>query len=329
MLISVVIPVYNVKEYLNKCVDSVLANDCADCEIILVDDGSTDGVCPEICDDYERSYPELIKAIHKQNGGLGDARNVGVEHSNGEYVLFVDSDDYIEPDMLACLKEAIDTYRADAVAFGYRIVEGDIKTDRLDSFLPEKEPLTLAENKRMLFAAPNAVTKLWRREFLLETGITYPSRVWYEDIRTTLKLIAKAKSVVYIHRPFYNYLVRDGSITHNANIRRNREIIDAFEDLVVWYREKGLFEKYRDELCKLCIDHLYIAGSVRVIRAEPKNALTGEFRDYIEREFPNYMQNPYLCELPRLHKLILKLLNRKKYKTIGILFAVKDKLKRG
>ena len=105
MKISIVVPVYNVKDYLPKCIDSILVQDCSDCEIILVDDGSTDGESGAICDRYAQAHPDLIRAIHKPNGGLGDARNVGQAHATGEYILFLDSDDYIAEDTLEKLKE--------------------------------------------------------------------------------------------------------------------------------------------------------------------------------------------------------------------------------
>ena len=103
MIFSVVIPVYNVKDYLPKCVDSVLAQDFDDYELVLVDDGSTDGESGAICDRYAAAHPERIRVIHKPNGGLGDARNVGLEAAAGEYLVFIDSDDYIGAGMLRTL----------------------------------------------------------------------------------------------------------------------------------------------------------------------------------------------------------------------------------
>ena len=99
MFLSIIIPVYNVEKYLEKCVESILGQVEDDCEIILVDDGSTDGVCPELCDKYAEKYPEKVRVIHKLNGGVGDARNVGVENSKGDYICFIDSDDYVLPGM--------------------------------------------------------------------------------------------------------------------------------------------------------------------------------------------------------------------------------------
>ena len=101
MVLSVVIPVYNVAQYLEQCVDSVLASQETDYEILLVDDGSTDGVCPGICDRYALANPDRIRVIHQENQGLGGARNTGLAQALGEYVFFVDSDDYLAPEALS------------------------------------------------------------------------------------------------------------------------------------------------------------------------------------------------------------------------------------
>ena len=108
MRFSLIVPVYNVADYLQKCIDSILKNDCSDCEIILVDDGSTDGLSSEICDRNASAYPHLIRTIHQQNKGLGGARNTGIQQAKGEYLFFVDSDDTIAPNALAYLSEAIE-----------------------------------------------------------------------------------------------------------------------------------------------------------------------------------------------------------------------------
>ena len=118
MIFSVVIPVYNVKDYLPKCIDSVLAQDFEDYEVILIDDGSTDGESGAICDRYAAAHPERIRAIHKPNGGVGEARNVGIEAAQGEYLIFIDSDDYIAPNMFRVLADAVARFGSDIIGFG-------------------------------------------------------------------------------------------------------------------------------------------------------------------------------------------------------------------
>lgn len=325
MRFSIVIPVYNVKDYLEKCVQSVLAQGCADYEIILVDDGSTDG-SSALCDILAAHHPERIRVIHKPNGGLGDARNVGLEHALGEYLVFLDSDDYIDPSMLEELSQQVDKTHADIITFGFAVDNNGDTSQIIIDPLPEDRIFTLADTPQLLLALPNAWNRIYTRRLFLETGIRYPGRVWYEDIRTTTKLFAQAKSVVSVHRPYYYYVVRENSITRNKNIARNREIIDAFDDLLRYYRENGLFERYHDELCRLTIDHVFLAASVRVLMADPSHPLLDELQQYTRQHFPNFTKNRYLPQLPRTKKLAFRLLMHRRYRTLAMLFRAKERL---
>lgn len=325
MKFSVVIPVYNVKDYLEKCVDSVLAQEDKDFEILLIDDGSTDGVCPAICDRYAAEYPEIIRVIHQVNGGLGAARNTGIEAAKGEYLVFVDSDDHLLPGLLKDVSETLARRACDIVDFGFQVVREDgTITETHAGELPSDQLLTLKEYPQMLLVLPSAWRRVYRRALFVDTGIRYPSRVWYEDIRTTLKLFAAAESVVSIPKPYYAYLVRDGSITRNNNVQRNAEILEAFDDLRTWFTQQGLWETYYDQFTRLAVDHILLAASVRVIRIDPQSALIQTFRDYMDAQFPSWQNCPLLGSLPKQHKLILKLLDGKHYRTIRGLFAIKD-----
>ena len=135
MIFSVVIPVYNVKDYLPKCIDSVLAQDFEDYEVILIDDGSTDGESGAICDRYAAAHPERIRAIHKPNGGVGEARNVGIEAAQGEYLIFIDSDDYIAPNMFRVLADAVARFGSDIIGFGAALEANGVVVKELDNAL--------------------------------------------------------------------------------------------------------------------------------------------------------------------------------------------------
>ena len=323
MRFSVVIPAYNVAEYLEKCVSSVRAQTFGDWEAILVDDGSTDGVTGALCDRLDREGGDRFRVIHQENGGLGAARNTGIEAAKGEYLVFLDSDDYIAPEMLEKLNDRIDRTHCDLYTFGFR-VDKDGNTDEIHlDDLPADKPFTLAEYPRLLLATPNAWNRIYRTEFFRNSGIRYPGRVWFEDIRTTMKLFALAESIEAVQEPFYYYLVREGSITRNAKAERNREILDAFEDLLAFYRENNLFDRYQKELCRLAIDHIYLAASVRVLRIDRKSPLLSEFAAYMEQEFPGYCSNCYLGELSKARRLVFALLEKKRYGTLALLFRIK------
>lgn len=320
MLFSIVIPVYNVADYLQPCVDSVLKNDCTDCEILLIDDGSTDGKSGALCDEIAEQHPDLIRVIHQENRGLGGARNTGIEVAHGEYLLFVDSDDTIASDCLARLSEEIEKTHAEIYSFQLMLDDGSgTKTfSAVSEVFPA--PFTLKEHPDYLLSLPSAAARLWKRELFLNTAIRFPSRVWYEDIRTSTKLFAKAGSIVTLPDAPYFYLSRPGSITRNANTERNREIISAFEDILSWYEENGLRAAYENELCRLAVDHVLIAASVRVLRIDKASPLLGEFRAYVEKTFPDYWENPYLAELPCMKRIVYRLLQKRHYGTLALLF---------
>ncbi len=322
---TVVVPVYNVEKYLQKCVDSILAQTEPDFELLLVDDGSTDGsggLCDKLAERDGR-----IRVIHQENQGLGGARNTGIQAAVGDWLLLVDSDDWIEPQTLEKALEAGLREEADLVVFGYRSVDEAGRT--LQTFLeeaPKDRALSLEQQPDLLLASPSACIRLYRRELLARTGILFPSRVWYEDMRTTPKLLAQSKQVVFLDFVGYNYFQRTGSITKNQNAERNREILDAFEDLLSWFRAQGLLERYRQELCYLAVYHAFLTASVRVLLIDRKHPLLREFRESLERWFPDWRQCPYLSRLSRSHRLLLSLLEKRCYGLIALLFAVKGRL---
>ena len=323
MKFSIIVPVYNVADYLEKCVLSLLKNDCADTEILLVDDGSTDEKSGTLCDVLAEEHPDLIRVIHQENRGLGGARNTGIEAARGEYLLFIDSDDYIAPETLTVLRDAIAQTPADVYSFRATVVADGKKDALLATSEVYTEPFALKEHPEYLLSLPAACTRLWKRSLFLSTAIRYPSRVWYEDIRTSTKLFAAADRIVTLPHALYYYYAREGSITRNSNVSRNREIMDAFEDILAWFDESGLTETYHSELEKLTIDHVRIAAPVRVLRTDPDSPLLKEFADYTAEKFPNYRENPYLSTLPRGKKLAYRLLEGGHYRLLRLLFSVK------
>ena len=194
---TVVVPVYNVEKYLEKCVDSILAQTEPDFELLLVDDGSTDG-SGRLCDKLAEKDGR-VRVIHQKNQGLGGARNTGIQQAQGDWLLLVDSDDWIEPQTLEKTMEAGLREEADLVMFAYRSVDEGGHT--LRTFLenvPKERGMALDAQPDMLLTSPSAWCRLYRRELLERTGILFPPRVWYEDMRTTPKLLAEARQVVYL-----------------------------------------------------------------------------------------------------------------------------------
>ncbi len=322
MKASIIIPVYNVEKYLGKCIESAMNQTEKDIEIILVDDGSSD-TSREICDGYSMR-DERIKVIHQENKGLGGARNTGIAAATADWLFFLDSDDYLDEDTVEKTLEAAEKYQTDMVVFGMRSV--DEKGFALASLVDgvEKNTAFAAEEKKdMIICLPAACNKAYKRELFEKSGVIFPEGVWYEDIRTTLKLMLFAGKVVYIPEVMYNYLSREGSITKNINAGRNKEIIEAFEDLLGYFKAQGKLEMFHDELEFLTLYHVYIVASVRVIRIDRKHGLVGEFADFTRKNFPDYKENKYLQMLTKNEKILFNLLEKKRYRTISLIFKIK------
>lgn len=286
-MISIVVPVYKVRDYLPGCLDSILANDTSDCEIILVDDGSPDD-SGAICDRYAQAHPDLIRVIHQDNGGVGAARNTGVANAKGEWLFFIDSDDTIAPESLGVLKEAIRLGGAQVIGFQFCADDG-VNPPRPQScgFDAAASSFRLSDRKDYLLSLPSAWLRLWHRSLFTESGVLFPPRVWYEDIRTTAKLLPLADGIRVLPDHLYNYLTRQGSIMNNRNRDRNREILEALDDVLNWYRRQNFFDAYRDELCAMTVESVLLAASVRVARVDPKSPLLREFADYTAKTFPD------------------------------------------
>lgn len=215
-LVSVIVPIYKVEEYLADCVDSIINQTYSNLEIILVDDGSPDN-CPKLCDEYALK-DQRIKVLHKPNGGLSDARDAGLEFCTGEYVAFVDSDDFIDKEMYEHMVNASLKYNADIVRCDFRMYGGS-KYQNHSLYLKNKEytVLTGYEPLKALLTWGmhcSAWDKLYRRDFLKD--IRFIKGRLNEDIIFHFSLLKSGCTYVELNKVFYNYRVRPGSITKGS-----------------------------------------------------------------------------------------------------------------
>ena len=231
MLVSIVIPIYSVADYLPICIESVLKQTYSEKEIILVDDGSPD-LSPQICDEYAALYPD-IKVVHKKNGGSSDARNVGIENATGDYVLFLDGDDYWDDvNALEKLIQRVALTNADVLNFSFEKYYED--TGEKSSYFHDVSdmPLELQKKKEQLdyLAEKNlylssACTKMIRRE-LFNENLLFEVGVYSEDVEWSARLIQSAKSMDFICQNFYCYRQRKDSISHTINDKKSKDLCD-------------------------------------------------------------------------------------------------------
>lgn len=228
--VSVIVPVYNVEQYITECIESLICQTYPNLEIILVDDASPDN-CPQICDEYA-SKDDRIRVIHKPNGGLSDARNAGIEIATGEYLMFVDSDDYIMENMVEQLITMVEDSGADVASCGYT---GE--TSKLAKDLNEEYQVATAEEalKYILIEkniTTSASTKLFARE--LFSGIRFPVGKIYEDYATVYKVIHKSKKIAYNDAKKYYYRPNPVSITGGKFYKKQMQYFEISEQVMAF-----------------------------------------------------------------------------------------------
>lgn len=293
--LSLVIPIYNVEAYLKQCLDSILLQNNVDLEVLLVNDGSTDG-SKAIIDDYVSKYPEIFIAVDKQNGGLGDARNCGAALAKGEYLAFLDSDDFYEADVLAELIQAADENHADLVNFDYYEYYSDDKKE-VRCALPKD--ISELNSKTYLFANPCAWNKLIRRSCYEANQTMFPPRIWYEDIATTPAYVKVCEKIIYYPKPLVNYRQRADSITSKTKFSmRTLEIVQAMQITIDAFKDS----QYIEEIEYLSIYQLCYISSYRFMGFKKYDELK-QCLDALKRNFPDWQSNAYYQAKPFAFKL--------------------------
>lgn len=244
--ISVIVPVYNTEKYLHQCIDSVLTQTYTDFELLLIDDGSTDSSVA-ICDEYA-AKDERIWIIHKPNGGLTSARNAGLAMASGEWVMHLDGDDWIEPDMLDVLLRKAEVTDSE-------IVFGDIEFNYPD-YAENYQVSTWDGNQKE--SLNKYIASIWtclcggiaKKSLYQKHQLKSPQGVTYcEDFHLIVRLCYFAHKVANVHRPFYHYRQQGGSVMHNLNKKTERDEQWVYQDIIRFFKGQGVYEDYRKTMC--------------------------------------------------------------------------------
>lgn len=281
-LISIIVPVYKVEVYLRRCVESVLSQTYKDWELILVDDGSPDN-CPQICDDYALKDCR-IKVIHKENGGQADARNHGLDVASGAYVMFLDSDDYIHPNMLNAMLNVSLQENADIVQCSF--VRG---SDDVFPIIDERGNRKSYDNHTIFYSSNQKLilwSKLYKRE--LWEGIRIPTGIYYEDDASTWRLYYRSQKTVIISNPYYYYYVNPNSTMAGHRKRPSLDFIKIYQERIAFFREEKDDDLVRISQWRFCMPLMlvYMRGN---ITQEEKNRILPLFKDNVKSviTYPN------------------------------------------
>ena len=252
-MLSIVIPVYQVRTYLKRCLESVLSQTFKNYEVILVDDGSTDGSA-DLCDEYAQKYP-VMKVIHKENGGLSSARNVGIDAASGEYIMFVDSDDVIHRQLAEIEMNAIKVQNADAAVCCFRRFSSDeeiaglsdLETDQCTLITGmEAESMLLENDTQTHFTS--SCGKIYRKE--LFEGLRFPEGRLFEDEFLIFKLYYRCKKIAVIQQEMYFYFINNAGITRTLTLNKRFDEYDAQSARIEFFRDNNLPDLYHQALLR-------------------------------------------------------------------------------
>ena len=278
--VSVIVPVYNQEKYLRQCLNSLVDQNFEDYEIIVVNDGSTDG-SQEIVDSYSKRFNSLVRGIVQENAGLGPARNTGIQHAAGEYVAFVDSDDWISKDALNELYRNAENRQADIVLFdAYETLEdGTVRQLSKGCFSDFKHPFSI-RMACLNSTAPSHVCKRFFRKDIFDRIHFLP--IWYEDIAFTPVCTSYASQISYLEKPLYYYRQHAGAITSNSKSKKNLDLLKAFdyvlENANPNYRPEIQFAVYR------CLQNFI----------DFRPVFAAAYIEYFQKHLGEFQSNPYI-----------------------------------
>ena len=305
--ISVIVPVYNVEKYLAKCLDSLTKQTLKEIEIIIVNDGSLDN-SQEIIDKYQKKYSN-IKAYTKENGGLSDARNYGIKKASGQYLAFVDSDDYIDLTMLEKMyNNALEKDAEIVVCDTINVYENK------EVYLHSNYHYADDNVKNYLLAPPMACIRLYKNN--LFEDLEFKRGLFYEDLELTPKLVNKTQKISFLEEGLYYYVQRSGSIMKQKEF--NSELLDIFSVLESNYED--LYDKYSNEIEYMYITHLLRTATLRFLEYNNYKENIEKIIKLINEKFPNWKNNIYYQKSSFKLKLICVLAY---YKQINLLKLIK------
>lgn len=305
--VSVIIPVYNVEEYIEKCLNSVVNQTLEDIEIIIVNDGSEDG-SKEIIQGYLEKYKNKIIYLEKENGGLSSARNYGIPYARGEYIAFLDSDDYIELSMYEKMYKKAKEENSDMVECDF-IWEYPHKTkiDRGKIYNGKKQAM---ETARVV-----AWNKLIKKEIITVNNLRFPDGMRYEDVEFFYKMLPYLSKISFVKEPFIHYIQRVNSIVNNQT-SKTKDIFIILDNVIDYYKKISLYEEYKEQLEYIYTRFLLCSSLKRICKIADKKERDIAIKQTWQKlntKFPNWKNNKILSK-KKIKNLYMRSNNKVTYK---------------
>lgn len=306
--VSVIVPIYNVEKYLEKCINSLLSQTLEDIQIILVNDGSKDN-SGNIAKEYEKNNKDRVIYVEKENGGLSDARNYGLKYATGDFIAFLDSDDYIE-------KNAYEEMYNKAIEENADYVECDFIWEFPNKIRVDKQYPYKNKKEMLSFVRVVAWNKLIKRQLITDNNLEFPKGLRYEDVEFTYKLIPFINKFAYVDKPFIHYVQREGSIANVQN-ERTAEIFTILDNVIEFYKRNNIYEKYRAELEYNYARYLLCSSLKRMCKIKDKTIrkkLLAENWERLNSNFPNWKENVILKTVNIGKNKYMRTVNKSTYK---------------
>lgn len=320
--VSIIVPAYNVERYIEKCLNTLVNQTLEEIEIIVVNDGSTDGTKQKI-EKFVEKYPQKIKCYDKTNGGLSDARNYGLPYVQGKYIGFVDSDDYVELNMFEEMYKKAEEENSDMVECDF-IWE---YTENKSSPIKQKIDIgKMYQNKKeaFIYARVVAWNKLIKRETLERANIKFPKGLRYEDTEFFYKLLPSLNKISFVKIPMVHYIQRSDSIANTQN-ERVKEIFEIWENIFKFYKDNDLFDEYKNEIEYTYTRFLLCSSLLRIVKVGDKKIrkeLEQKTWEELNRNFPEWKKNPILKKQKGAKNIYMKLVNKANFKILCNIFEI-------
>lgn len=290
MRFSVIVHIHNGAAALAGTVSSVLDQACRDMEVLLVDDGSADDSAM-LCEGYAHAFPELVRVLHRETGSRSASRNMGIEAAKGDFLLFLECGDALDPSALACLSQRVDEVQAQGYLFGcLELHPGRALPDRSRKHTGT-EVCSLAEHPQEFPISPDVHLGLWKRELFLDSGLRFGKGVWYEDFLAGAKLLRLCRGVAMV--PDRLYIRRGSGLDGVQSQRRTRELMDALDELKRYFRVAGLEEPCGGWITALAVEQVLQAAR-RILCGREDQQMLRSLAVYLNNHFPGYETEPLL-----------------------------------
>lgn len=285
--VSIIVPVYNVEKYIKRCLQSLVDQSLEDIEIIVVNDGSKDK-SEEIVKEFKKKYKNIVY-VTKENGGLSSARNFGMIYAKGEYIAFLDSDDYVDKDMYKKMYEKAKETNSDYVECDFYWQYPDHRKHDVGYRY---------KNKKEMFQSARVVAwnKLIKKELITNNNLKFPVGLFYEDVEFFYKLIPYINKFTFVEDPLIYYVQRESSIVNKPDYR-TKQIFTVLENVINYYKEKELYEEYKEEIEYTYTRILLCSSLKRMVRIKDKltkDLLIKETWQNLNSKFPKWKQNKIL-----------------------------------